>query len=118
MSAFQMQELNNFTWVTATAASGGNSSKFIDVSISPKRNLFGLMSLTKNTTSYQYLYEYNFTTGSWVIHDEDFQAQSIKFDNLGNKYYLDTQGNVYGPNQNTKSILSGDISDFAINSEG
>lgn len=41
----------------------------------------------------------------------------MKFDQLGNKYYLDIYGNVYGPNSVSKVRLSG-ISEFAVTTAG
>lgn len=52
---------------------------------------------TMNTgfSTVQYGYKFNFISGQWSNFNTPFNVADFKFDNIGNMYLLDTQGNVY-----------------------
>jgi hypothetical protein len=81
--------------------------------VSPTGALYGIQTYNSNGVTVQYAYKFSFVTGKWNILDPTFQPVDIKFDKLGNIFFLDTLGNVVSNQYKQLPILTG-VRDFEV----
>ena len=80
--------------------------------MSPVGDLYGILSYnTAYTAALQSAYKFNFITGQWSIIYTVPNVTDIKFDKVGNVYYIDNLGNVF--NSQNASLLQG-VQDFEV----
>lgn len=105
---WQNQPKAIYTWNKTSALNWTSLSTFVQVAVSPLGDLYGIQTYSNNgATSVQYAYRFNFFTGQWSIVDPLFQAKDIKFDKLGNIYFLDRDNNVVNSNYKALPLIAG-----------
>jgi hypothetical protein len=62
---------------------------FIDVQTSPDGDIYAIQNVSSELHSSKYLvYFYDTAYSMWNLTDANFQAKAIRFDRLGNIFYL------------------------------
>jgi hypothetical protein len=102
-----------YNWNVTSLLNWNAVSTFVQVAVSPVGEIFGIQTYNNGQTTVQYGYKFNFITGQWAIIDSNFQPIDIKFDKLGNAFFIDIGGNVYS-NQNKGLVLLSGVKDFEV----
>jgi hypothetical protein len=113
MSLWMNQAKAEYNWNVTSVLQWSAVATFINVAVSPLGDLYGIQSYNDGRSIVQYAYKFNFVTGQWQIIDPTFSVSDIKFDKIGNVYFLDTKGNIVTNQQKALPIVSG-VKDFEV----
>ncbi|CDW84409.1 UNKNOWN [Stylonychia lemnae] len=101
---WRQEASNNFNWNATQNIQWSVVNAFIDVQTSPDGDIYAIQRIQSEMETKKYfVYLYNITSNIWTITDATFQAKAIRFDRLGNIYYLD-QNNCILNSQKQKLI--------------
>jgi hypothetical protein len=89
---------------------------FIDVQTSPDGDVYAIQNIKGEMTEERfYVYKYDVSTSFWNLTDKTFQAKAVRFDLLGNMYYLRPDNCTLN---SAKVVLACGLQDFEVTAEG
>ncbi|CDW90952.1 UNKNOWN [Stylonychia lemnae] len=91
-------------------------NQFVDVQSSPSGEIFAIqMTFSSREGQKFYVYKFNLEKGVWNIYDDSFQVKSVRFDRLGNMFYLGPDNCIY--TEYHEKLLCGQM-DFEVMADG
>ncbi|CDW75483.1 UNKNOWN [Stylonychia lemnae] len=109
---WRQEATNTFNWNATQKLSWSVVNAFIDVQTSPDGDVYAIQSIqTESETKKYFVYLYNITSNIWTLTDASFQAKAVRFDRLGNIYYLDQDNCIL--NSRKQKIICGAF-DFEV----
>ncbi|CDW90002.1 UNKNOWN [Stylonychia lemnae] len=109
---WRQEATNKFSWNATQELKWSVVNSFIDVQTSPDGDVYAIQSIKGDMSEQKYfVYKYDIVTNIWTILDKTFQAKAVRFDRLGNMYYLTPKNCVL--NSNKEEIICG-LFDFEV----
>ncbi|CDW81076.1 UNKNOWN [Stylonychia lemnae] len=109
---WRQEVTNNFTWNATQELNWSVVNAFIDVQTSPEGDIFAIQKISSDVSDTKYhLYNYNISSNIWSLVNSSFQVKAVRFDRLGNIYYLDPENCVR--NSEKVKLICG-LSDFEV----
>jgi len=106
---------NKFTWDATQKLEWRVVNAFIDVQTSPTGDVYAIQKIdTDMAESKYYLYTYSPADNQWNLYSKTFQAKAVRFDLLGNRYFLDVNNCVIN-DQNVS--LTCNVRDFEVTAD-
>ncbi|CDW73558.1 UNKNOWN [Stylonychia lemnae] len=97
---WKQEATNKFSWNATQELKWEVVNAFIDVQTSPDGDVFAIQKIQSELQETKYhLYLYNVTSNVWNIVDGNFEVKAVRFDRLGNMYYLDPKNCVRNSEQ-------------------
>ena len=106
---------NKFTWDATQKLEWTVVNAFIDVQTSPTGDVYAIQKIGGDLTDPKYyVYIYSPADNTWNLMNKTFQAKAVRFDLLGNRYFLDPNNCVLN-DQNIQ--LTCNVKDFEVTAD-
>ncbi|CDW89441.1 UNKNOWN [Stylonychia lemnae] len=109
---WRQEATNKFSWNATQELKWSVVNAFTDVQTSPDGDVYAIQKISSEISATRYqLYLYNISSSIWSLVNTSFDVKAVRFDRLGNMYYLDSDNCVR--NQLQEKLICG-LSDFEV----
>lgn len=104
-----------YNWNVTSIMQWSAVATFIQVAVSPLGDLYGIQTYNNGQSTVNYAYKFDFRTGQWNIFDNSISNYAdIKFDKVGNMFYLTSTGTVLDASNKQIPLISSGVRDFEV----
>ncbi|CDW84590.1 UNKNOWN [Stylonychia lemnae] len=109
---WRQEATNKFTWNSTQQLHWTVVNAFVDVQTSPDGDVYAIQQIGSPPEKLKYsVYLYDISSNVWTLTDPTFEAKAVRFDRLGNIYYLTPDNCVL--NSEKVELVCG-LSDFEV----